>query len=187
MVRIAVVALFAAVWMAAAANPPSGHAADESVEVSAVFLDAAAVRQAAGSDFNSAYTVVEVTVTPKGGKTLDIEPDDFLMRIESNSDRSQPLAASEVLAVGGLVLHKEEQQVIGINRTETGYNGVKEASAGTPVATEAINALKAKMIPAGKTSSAVTGLLFFPMAKKKAKDLDLVYTSPLGKLHVSFR
>lgn len=187
MVRIAVVALFAVTWMAVGANPPGGHAGDADVEVSAIFLDAAAVRQAAGSDFNNAYTVIEVTVTPKGGKSLDVEPDDFLMRIESNSDRSQPLAASEVLGVGGLVLHKEEQHVIGINRTETGYNGVKEAPAGTPVAAETINALKAKMLWAGKTSAPVTGLLFFPMAKKKAKDLDLVYTTPSGKLHVSFR
>jgi hypothetical protein len=43
------------------------------------------------------------------------------------------------------------------------------------------------MLPAKTTSDPVTGLLFFPIPKKKAKDLDLVYTSPLSKLHIKFK
>ena len=56
-----------------------------------------------------------------------------------------------------------------------------------PIDQESIDALQAKMLPAKTTTDPVTGLLFFPIPKKKAKDLDLVYTSPLGKLHIKFR
>jgi hypothetical protein len=43
------------------------------------------------------------------------------------------------------------------------------------------------MLPAKNTSDAVKGLLFFPIAKKKPRDLDLVYTTPAGnKLHIAF-
>jgi hypothetical protein len=43
------------------------------------------------------------------------------------------------------------------------------------------------MLQAKTTADAVKGLLFFPIAKKKPRDLDLVYTTPAGnKLHIAF-
>jgi hypothetical protein len=171
-----------------AANPPAGQAANDDVALTAVFMDAAAVKQAAGSDFNNGFTVIEVTVTPKGGKSVDLQPDDFLLRIGSTGDHSGPLAASQVLGTGGLVLHKEDVQVIGATRTQQGWNGAAMEQGKTPPApASAINELKSKMLPTGVTSVPVTGLLFFPIEKKKPKDLDLVYTTSSGKLHISFR
>lgn len=178
------IALLVATMTATAANPPLGHAVNDSVEVAAAFLDAAAVKQATGSDFSATYTVIEVTLTPKDGKSLVVDPDHFLLRVESSSDSSGPMSAAQVLGAGGLVLHKERQQVIGITRTEPAYTGATavEGSA-SPVA---VDALQQKMLPARNTTAPVTGLLFFPIAKKKARDLDLVYTTPSGKLHIAF-
>jgi hypothetical protein len=43
------------------------------------------------------------------------------------------------------------------------------------------------MLPAKTTAEPVTGLLFFPIPKRKPKDLDLVYSTPGGKLHLAFK
>jgi len=185
MMRAALILAFAA--LLAAKNPPSGKASDASVEISATFLDAAATQQAAGSDFDKAYTVIQVTVTPLGGKPLVVQPDDFLMRVKSDSDSSGPLSASQVYgAGGGLVLHRSEE-TIGIVQTNMGYKGVTAATQTSHVDPATIKALQAKLLQAGKTASPVSGLLFFPISKKKPHDLDLVYTSPTSKVHVDFR
>jgi len=47
--------------------------------------------------------------------------------------------------------------------------------------------LKAKILPEKKTDQPVTGLLYFPMEKQKAKDLELIYTTPSGKISMRFR
>ena len=180
------VALVLAAMAASAANPPTGHAADDTVEVNALFLDAAAVQQATGSDFKSTYTVIEVTVIPKSDKPFEVQPDDFLLRIGSDSESSGPMAASQVYgAGGGLVLHSA-QETIGISRTDPGYNSISVMRDSSTASADQIKALQSKMLPAKTTSSPVTGLLFFPIAKKKPRDLDLVYATPVGKLHISF-
>jgi hypothetical protein len=185
MVRAALILAFAA--LLAAKNPPSGKASDDSVEISATFLDPAATQQATGSDFDKAYTVIQVTVTPKSGKSLLVQPDDFLMRVKSNSDSSGPLSASQVYgAGGGLVLHRAEES-IGTIPTTMGYTGVTAATQAPNVSPATVKALQARLLQAGKTSSPVSGLLFFPIAKKGHRDLDLVYTSPTSKVHVEFR
>ena len=181
-------ALIVAALSANAANPVTGHAADNAVEVNALFLDAAAVQQATGSDFKSSYTVIEVTVLPKGDKALAIDPEDFLLRINSDSESSGPMAASQVYgAGGGLILHSS-QETIGITRTDPGYSGVSVVRGSSSASADTIKTLQNKMLPAKTTSDAVKGLLFFPIAKKKPRDLDLVYTTPAGnKLHIAFR
>lgn len=184
---ILIALLFIAATVANAANPPTGHAANETVEVSAVFLDTATVKQTVGSDFNNAYTVVEVTVTPKSDKPLDVQPDDFLLRINSSSDSSGPMAASQVYGAGNALVLHGAKETIGITPADIGYSGVSIARGSGSADSEAIDALQKKMLPSGKTSAPVTGLLFFPIAKKRARDLDLVYSAPNGKLHISFR
>jgi hypothetical protein len=179
--------MLAMAGLLAAKNPPSGKASDTSVEISGVLLDAAATKQIAGSDFDKAYTVIEVTVTPQGGKSLDVQPDDFLLRVKSNSDSSGPLSASQVYgAGGGLVLHSVKN-TIGIVPTDMGYSGVTAAPPASGAHAQEIQALQTQLLPAKKTSSPLKGLLFFPISKKGHRDLDLVYASPVSKVHVEFR
>jgi hypothetical protein len=185
-VPVSIVFVAVTLLTAAPKNPPMGKASDSSVEVAATFFDAAAVQQATGSDFKDTYTVIEVTVTPKGDKLLELQPDDFLLRVTSDADSSGPMAASQVYgAGGGLVLHSG-RETIGITRTDPGYNGVSIVKGSSTASKEQIDALQSKMLPAKSISRPVTGLLFFPLAKKKPHSLDLVYTSPVGKLHISF-
>jgi hypothetical protein len=181
------VLMLALATLLAAKDPPSGKASDASVDIAATLLDPAATQQATGSDFDKAYTVIHVTITPLGGKPLLMQPDDFLMRVKSDSDSSGPLSASQIYgAGGGLVLHRAEES-IGTIRTNMGNTGVTAATQTSHVDAETIKALQAKLLQAGKTTSPVSGLLFFPISKKGHRDLDLVYTSPTSKVHVEFR
>ena len=181
------IAVICAVLTAAPAHPPMGRAVSDSIEVAAVFMDAVAVKQATGSDFSSAYTVIEVTVTPKGGKSVDVQPEDFLLRISSDADSSGPVAASQVLgAGGGLVLHREPER-IGINSGNNANVGLTAGATKASVSAADIAALQSKMLAPKTTANPVTGLLFFPIAKKKPRDLDLVYSTPGGKLHIAFK
>ena len=172
---------------ASAANPPMGKAQNESAEVAAMFLDVAALKQATGSDFNNAYTVIEVTVTPKGTAPLELQPDDFLLRINSSSDSSGPMAASQVYGAGGGLMLHQGKDTIGITATNPAYTGATPVAGSSSASPEAIKALQSKMLPAKTISAPVTGLLFFPIPKKRPRDLDLVYSTPTGKLHISFR
>src|SRR5262249_37718186 len=124
----------------------------------------------------------EVTIAPKGGKPLQLQPDDFLLRVNSNSDSSGPVSAAQVYGAGGGFIVQGVKQTIGITPTNLGYAGIKPApnSKADPAA---IKALDAKLLPAKEITGQVKGLLFFPIPKHGHKDLDLVYTSPTSKVH----
>lgn len=47
--------------------------------------------------------------------------------------------------------------------------------------------LKEKILPEKETDAPVSGLLYFPMEKQKVKDLELIYTTPSGKLSMRFK
>ncbi len=181
--------LAVAATVSQAANPPIGEASDASVTINARFMDAAAVQQATGSDFKGSYTVVEVTVTPKGDKPLILQPDDFLLRIPSDADSSGPMVASQVYGAGNAIVLHSSKETIGITRSDPGYSGISVAKGSSSVSKEQVDALQAKMLPAKTTSDPVTGLLFLSDSeeKKAERDLDLVYSSTLGKLHIKFR
>ena len=182
----AAASLIACTLLAAPKKLPAGKAADADVEVSATILDPAALQEATGSDFQNRYTVMQVTVTPKG-KSLDLQPDDFLLRMLSDADSTGPMAASQVYgAGGGLVLHAG-QETFGTSHNDPGYTGVSVAKDASSVSADQIKALQAKMLPAKKITDPVTGLLFFPVAKKRPGSLDLVYSAPNGKLHIQFK
>jgi hypothetical protein len=50
-----------------------------------------------------------------------------------------------------------------------------------------LEVLKQKILPEKETDAPVSGLLYFPMEKQKVKDLELIYTTPSGKLSVRFK
>jgi hypothetical protein len=47
--------------------------------------------------------------------------------------------------------------------------------------------LEEMILPEKKTTEALAGLLYFPLGKQKAKDLELVYKAPDGKIAVRFK
>jgi hypothetical protein len=170
------------------------------------YLDPEAIKQLLGYDLGGHYIVVQMTVTPKGDKPLNIQSSDFQLFSEGDGDRSQPQSAAEIAASDSLVL-KRGQSGIGSLGEETGttWSGVgfggrsakkkKDDDSGPPSATmtkgkkdDAFKtALTEKALPEKETTQPVSGLLYFPLEKKKLKDLVLFYSTPNGKLRLYFK
>src|SRR5258708_38232149 len=111
--RIGSVVLLVVLLLSAAAAArdrklPSGEASNEAVAVIATALNDDEMQQIFGSDFDHNYAVVEVTLTPKGGKPFDVHPDDFLLRSDQTGSHSGPLAASQIAGSETLVVHQTE-------------------------------------------------------------------------------
>ena len=181
---------------------PSGEAANELVNVSATVMDSDQLKEIFGSDFDKAYTVLEVTLTPKGGKPLDVKIDDFLLRSEQTGDHTGPLLAAQIGGEGSLVVKRGDPP-----KSKTGFGGgfggimMGGGAMGAPDTTDRskvemkestekdplLSALKRKILVEKTISEPVTGLLFFPLDKEKPKHLVLVYTTPSGKLRMQFK
>jgi hypothetical protein len=196
---------------------PSGTAQNDSVEVNATLLpDRDAVKQALGSDLGGHYVVVEVQVHPRGTKPLAIHLDDFLLRTDKDGERTTPFAPTQIAGRGALVVSQtgagggaygenpgpvwggypgstDRPRRMGGNSPVMG-NGGGETAAQATVKSGAgdkedplVKVLKEKILPEKETGQPVSGLLYFPMEKQKAKDLELIVTTPEGKLNLRFR
>ncbi len=192
-----------------------GKSADESAEVTAsVILDRESIKEALGSDLNGNFVVVDVRVTPKNGK-LDIRRDDFLLRTDRDGERAHPFSPSQIAGRGALVVSQtggrggimgdsagpvwggypgggRPQRMGGdgggIGNTSEVSNEARVTSGAKDKESPLMKSLSEKVLPEKQTEEPVSGLLYFPMEpKQKLKDLELIYTTPSGKLNVRFR
>jgi hypothetical protein len=181
---------------------PSGQASNDVVKIEATVLDSEELKQVFGSDFDNGYSVVEVTLTPNSGKTLDIRLDDFLLRSDQTGEHTGPLMAAQIAGQGSLVVKRGDPP-----KSKGGFSGgfggiyggggamgaptavdntkveVKESGEKDPM----LSVLKRKILAEKSVTETVSGLLFFPLDKEKPKHLALVYTTPAGKLRMQFR
>jgi hypothetical protein len=166
---------------------PEGRGEDESVAITATLLSPQQLIDAVGSDFDNNYTVLDVRVTPKGGKPYLVHLDDFILRSESSGEHSGPfLVASQIAGAGALVVkHTYGYRVNGDSpRPLEGTNvEMKDDAKADP----ALDALKKKMLTESTVTDPVSGLLFFPLTKEKPRNLVLSYKTPQGKLRLSFK
>ena len=179
---------------------PSGDASNELVDAAGAVLDEDQLQQTFGTDFGKIFTVVEMTLTPRGDKPLDVHLDDFLLR-SGSGEHSGPLAAAQIAGQGTLVVHQKGNQT---GRTKGGWNmgGIMMGGSGGSMEpppeskTEIKNSdrrdpildvLKRKILAEKSISAPVTGLLLFPLEKEKPKNLELIYTTPAGKLRMKFK
>jgi hypothetical protein len=180
---------------------PSGEAANDVVRVSANCLDSETLKDIFGTDFDRMFSVVEVTLTPKGGKTIDVHLDDFLVRSEQTGDHSGPLAAAQIAGQGTLVVHQSDRQK-GKSGVSWGMGGLGMGAGGGSVAPPPevraeiknsesrdpmLDVLKRKILAEKPASETVSGLLFFPLDKEKPRNLVLIYTTEPGKLRIRFK
>lgn len=181
---------------------PSGEMSNDGVRVEGSVLDSEQLKQIFGSDFDNGYIVIEVTLTPKGGKPLEIHLDDFLLRSDQTGEHTGPLLAAQIAGQGSLVVKRGDGP-----KSKGGFSGgfggiyTGGGAMGPPTATDntkveikestekdpLLGALKRKILAEKSVTEPVSGLLFFPLEKEKPKHLALVYTTPAGKLRMQFR
>ncbi|MDE3197134.1 MAG: hypothetical protein KGN84_12355, partial [Acidobacteriota bacterium] len=106
---LAGVLLLSAAAIAGDKKLASGDASNDAVEATGVVYDAAQVEQTFGTNFQNMFTVIEMTLTPKGGKPLDVHLDDFLLRSSSTSNHSGPLAPAQIAGQDTLVVYQDDQ------------------------------------------------------------------------------
>lgn len=179
---------------------------DQSVEITATpILDREEIKGLLGSDLGGHYVLMNVTVTPKFGKEIDVRRDDFVLKTDKDGDRTKPFVASQIAGKGALVVSERAAGTSGGPQFGSPYDypaysggvgggptQVTEAQAKMQNSAKGdsplVKVLNEKIMPEKKTDSApVSGLLYFPMEKQKQKDLELIYDSPDGKLRLRFR
>lgn len=195
-----------------------GHAANALIDIQATaIVDRQAIKGELGSDFDGQFTLVRITVTPKGDHPLWVRLDDFLLRSEKDGARSTPFAPSQIAGQGGLVLHEVKigrsgplgdsggpiwggMPGTGAQPQQIPMGGGSAGNGAGGTATEArmdnggkqkvdpmLATLKAKVLPEKETAQPVSGLLYFPLEKQRPKDLELDYSGPAGPLKIRFR
>jgi hypothetical protein len=191
---------------------PLRSAENGSVEITATaFADRESVKQVLGSELGGHYIVVEVRLTPKDAAKVSIHLDYFTLRTDKDGERTTPFAPSQIAGRGALVVSTGSASGGGTVMAGAGgppgmdpYGGLGGGmigGGGSAGATEAratmrsgskdkadpmLEVLKEKILPEKETEAPVSGLLYFPMEKQKLKDLELIYTTPEGKLHLRF-
>ena len=178
--------------------------ADTVVLSGKAYLDPAAIKQLVGYDLGGHYIVVQMTVTPKGDKPLNVQLSDFQLFCEGDGDRTQPQTPAEIAAADSMILKRGESGIGSLGEeTGTSWSGVgfggrtakkkHDDSASSPKMQKGTSdsamktALTEKALPEKETVKPVSGLLYFPMEKKKLKNLVLFYTTPSGKLRLYFK
>lgn len=181
------------------------------VEITATaFADRESVKQVLGSELGGHYIVVEVRLTPKDATKLAIHLDDFTLKTDKDGERTTPFAPSQIAGRGALVVSTGATSGGTVMAGAPGppglgpYGGLGGGmigAGGSEGATEAratmrsaskdkpdpmLEVLKEKILVEKETETPVSGLLYFPMEKQKLKDLELIYTTPDGKLFLRF-
>jgi hypothetical protein len=76
------------------------HQTGPDVTIGAAVIPASAVRKIFATSFDSAgYIVIEVGVFPAEGKTVDLSPNDFTLRVDANSISERPADAEAIAAI----------------------------------------------------------------------------------------
>jgi hypothetical protein len=192
---------------------PTAQAANNGVAISATLYNGKdAVREQLGSDLGGYFILVKVQLTPKGGKPLVVDRDDFMLRSYKDGQKCQPFAPTQIAGRDSLVVKPSgvgevSSQADGPVFGAPGGLGLPLPGSGTSVGNSStmsgtvegkletakkedpvLAVLKAKVLPEKKTSEPISGLLYFSLeGKHKPKDLVLQYKTPAGRIELKFR
>jgi len=208
MLRISAALLLLAASLSAGKPKTTGPFKNENqgVAISAtLILDKEEIKELIGSDLEGHYILVNVTVTPKFGGTVDVRRDDFVLKTDKDGERASPYVAGQIAGKGALVVTTKSASAptsggqFGSPYDYPAYSGgvggaptqITEAQGkmqnGAKGDTPLMKVLNEKMLPDKKADGPVSGLLYFPLEKQKQKDLELWYNTPDGKLILRFR
>ncbi len=185
---------------------PETSASNDQVDIVAtISLAEDEVAQKIGADPGKGVVLLQVRVTPKTDKPVQVSPADFILLAHDDGERSKPFEPSEIAGGGGMVVtsttDRSKQKK---NSITTGFGGFGggSASPGNPQPTtistktdtkseaneKLLEALKAKQFPDKESIEPVEGYLYFPLdGKHKLKNLVVLYRGPAGKLNLEFQ
>ena len=165
-----------------------------------LYIDPPGIQELVGSDLGGHYIVADVKVTPKYGKEVRIERDDFVLRTDKDGEKSRPFVGNQIAGQASLIVSPDGAEVRksrgwsigGPIMTGGGNSDADKAPSKAAMKTEdqenpLKKALDSKILPEKKTDQPVSGLLYFPMEKQKLKDLELIYTTAEGKISLRFK
>ena len=184
---------------------PQTSAGNEQIDIVAtISLSQEEVTGKLGADPGKGIVLLQVRITPKTDKPVEISPDDFILLAHDDGERSKPFTPAEIAGQGALVVANTAGAKTTKTGTSVGIGGIMGGSGGSPGNSKEIvlnskmdtksqgnqallEALKAKQLPQKESAKAVEGFLYFPLdGKHKLKNLAVLYRGPAGKLDLEF-
>ncbi len=167
------------------------------LEITATPLaDPELVKEALGSDLGGHYILMDVRIVPKEGRKVAIHLDDFMLKTDKDGSRTTPFVPGQIAGRGAIVVTQSQpggsKTTFGVGPMSMGTADITEnhsvvRSGATEKPDPILDVLKQKILAEKETEGPVSGLLYFPMEKQKLKDLELIYTTPDGKLLLRFK
>ena len=184
---------------------PQTSAGNEQIDIVAtISLSQEEVTGKLGADPGKGIVLLQVRITPKTDKPVEISPDDFILLAHDDGERSKPFTPAEIAGQGALVVANTAGAKTTKTGTSVGIGGIMGGSGGSPGNSKEIvlnskmdtksqgnhallEALKAKQLPQKDSTEPVEGFLYFPLdGKHKLKNLAVLYRGPAGKLDLEF-
>lgn len=196
------------VWSAAKKITGAGRGENQDLILAiTVYGDPESVKEIVGDDLGGHYVVAQVNVQPKYGKEIVIDRDDFVLRTDSNGERTRPMAPNQIAGNSALVLTQTKESLgqgseprrgwsIGGGPIGMGTGGAKSGgeSKGGPATMQESDkenplkkVLQEKMLPEGKLEKPVSGLLYFPLEGQKLKQLEVIYGAKETRIAIRFK
>ena len=201
--RLLCLILASVLMLAGAAKKTVGSARGENEDLILTMtldLDPADVKEAVGSDLDGHYVMAKVKVEPKYGKDITIDRDDFVLWCKDTGEKTTPFAASQIAGRGALIISQGDDKpkkhgwsmggpvMVGSGSTS---GDDKPKTDPKMVNSDQENPLKkvleGKILPEKKTDQETEGLLFFPLEKKKLKDLELRFGNQENRITLRFK
>ncbi len=194
---------FASILLVSAANKAPGTAKGENEDLSisaTLYLEPAAIKELIGSDLDGHYIVVDVKVTPKYGKEVNLQRDDFVLRTDKDGEKSKPFVGNQIAGQASLIVSEDGSEA----RKSRGWsmggpvmmgggngNDSDKPRTSTMKSSESANPLKKvldeRILPEKKIDQPVSGLLYFPLEKQKMKDLELRFGGTENRISLRFK
>jgi hypothetical protein len=184
---------------------PQTSAGNELVDIVAtISLSEEEVAQKLGADAGKGVVLLQVKITPKTDKSVEVSPNDFILLAHDDGERNKPYEPEQIAADGALIVKNTATQnnkksspsfsaggIIGGGGASPGNS--KPVVLGSTMDSKAqgnktlLEALKAKELPTKDANDPVEGYLYFSLdGKHKLKDLAVLYRGPAGKLDLEF-
>lgn len=187
---------------------PTTTGANDVIDLEAtIVLDQDEVAQKIGADPGKGVVLLQVKITPKTDKPVQIAPEDFILLAHDDGERSKPFEPAELAGQGAMVVSNQAdpKKKKGGLSPSIGFGGMMGGAGGSPGNAKPVTlnskmdekakgnnplleALKAKQLPSTESTNPVEGFLYFPLdGKHKLKNLAVLYRGPAGKLDLEFQ